>query len=253
MNVSDIQYFSVGDGDGIRTTLFLKGCNLRCPWCHNPETISAEEQTLVYPTGKTVTHGREMTADELLPLLARDAEFFKASGGGVTVSGGEPLLQADALRPLLAALKDKGIHVIIDTAGSLPWSRFEKVADVCDCFFVDYKSPRTEVYRDTVGGSLDAVEENLRRLVAAGKDIHVRIPLIPGVNDSKDDLTLSSERLRKIGVKKVDILPFHRLGSGKYVAMGLEYAYEKVAPLPKETVTAAAEVFRSHFNVTVEN
>lgn len=252
LNVSDIQYFSVGDGDGIRTTLFLKGCNLRCPWCHNPETISAEKQTLAYSNGKTAVHGRDMTPEELLPALVRDSEFFKASGGGVTVSGGEPLLQSKALAPLLKMLKNEGIHVIIDTAASLSWSHFEDVLDLCDCFFVDYKSPRAEVYSDTVGGSLSTVEENISRLVAMGKELHIRIPLIPGVNDSEEDVRLGCSRLSELGVKNVDILPFHRLGVGKYDAMGLKYAFEKTEPPSKEAVNKAADVYRRYFTVTVE-
>ena len=252
LNVSDIQYFSVGDGDGIRTTLFLKGCNLRCPWCHNPETISAEPQTLNYKGGKTAVHGKKMTPEELFPQLIRDKEFFAASGGGVTVSGGEPLLQSKALVPLLGMLKEADVHVIIDTAASLAWNHFEDVIDLCDCFFVDYKSPRTEVYRDTVGGSRETVEENISRLVSAGKEFHIRVPLIPGVNDSDEDAIESCKRLSALGAKKVDILPFHRLGSGKYDAMGLKYAFEDTALLSKEAVKRTADIYRRYFTVTVE-
>ena len=252
LNVSDIQYFSVGDGDGIRTTLFLKGCSLRCPWCHNPETISAESQTLSYPGGRTLIHGKIMTADELFPLLARDKEFFAASGGGVTVSGGEPLLQSRALVPLLKMLKEEGINVIIDTAAGLPWSHFEDVIDLCDCFFVDYKSPRAEVYRDTVGGSLETIEQNIGNLMRRGSELHIRIPLIPGVNDSEGDALLACERLTDLGVKKVDILPFHRLGSGKYSAMGLSYPFASTEPPSKEKIKSTVDLFSSYFTVTAE-
>ena len=250
--IFDIQRFSVHDGPGIRTTVFMKGCSLRCPWCHNPETISPLPQTLNYTSGKVATHGREMTADELFSKLIRDIEFFKASGGGVTVSGGEPLLQSRALIPLLEMLRGSGVSVIIDTAGSLGWSHFEDVIDLCDCFFVDYKSPRSEVYRDTVGGSLEAVEQNIARLTARKKSIRVRIPLIPGVNNSEADASMSCKRLKELGVEMVDILPFHRLGSGKYDALGMEYAFSKTEPLSREEVQRIADIFGKHFTVTVE-
>ena len=252
LNVSDMQYFSVGDGDGIRTTLVLKGCNLRCPWCHNPETISAEVQTLSYGNGKCLTYGRRATAEELFPLLARDAEFFKASGGGVTVSGGEPLLQSRALVPLLTLLRQSGIHVIIDTAASLPQRHIEDVVDLCDCFFVDYKSPRPSVYRDLIGGSLELVEQSIRLLTERGKELHIRIPVIPGVNNGEDDLLTSRDRLAALGVNRVDLLPFHRLGSGKYSAMGLSYPFASTKPPARDEMERAAEIFGQRFTVTIE-
>jgi len=164
LNVSDIQHFSVGDGDGIRTTLFLKGCNLRCPWCHNPETVSPNPQELFYKeNGKRILYGKMMTPDELFPILTRDAEFFRASGGGITVSGGEPMLQASALIPLLKMIRSENIHVIIDTAGCIPTSLIDGVAPYVDCFFFDWKSPREEVYSKVIGGSLDLVRANISR------------------------------------------------------------------------------------------
>ena len=252
LNVSDIQYFSVGDGDGIRTTLFLKGCNLRCPWCHNPETVSPAPQTLVYAeNGRTVSYGRLYTPAELLPLLTRDADFFRESDGGVTVSGGEPLLQSSSLVPLLSELKNLGIHVIIDTAGSLPWIHFEDVADLVDLFFFDWKSPLPQVYSD-LGGSLRSVEENLGRLLSEGRGVRVRIPVIPGVNDSECDARLSCERLSEIGVREVDLLPFHRLAVGKYQALELDYPFSEVTPPTRSFMTNLAEIYKKHFSVRIE-
>lgn len=253
LNVSDVQYFSVGDGDGIRTTLFLKGCNLRCPWCHNPETVSPRSETLFYASnGKSVTHGRLMTADELFPLLTRDSDFFRESGGGVTVSGGEPLLQSRALVPLLERLRAAGIHVAIDTAGCVPKSSLEEVTDLADCFLFDYKSASPEIYSRVIGGSLSLAEENLRFLMDAKKEVRLRIPLIPGINDSPDDCEAICLRLEPLGIKRVDILPFHRLGVGKYEAMGIPYAYAHVPPHSRERVSEAADIYRRHFEVTVE-
>ena len=253
LNVSDIQHFSVGDGDGIRTTLFLKGCNLRCPWCHNPETLSPKPVELFYKeSGKRVCYGKMMTPRELFPILTRDAEFFRASGGGVTVSGGEPLLQASALIPLLKMLKDEGLHVIIDTAGCVQASAIESVSPFVDCFFFDWKSPRDEVYSDTVGGSLELVRSNIARIIQLKKEIRIRIPVIPGVNDSLRDAEKSRLALLELGVSRVDILPFHRLGSGKYAAMGLDYPYGDVPPIERDYIARIADVYRQSFTVTIE-
>ena len=142
LNVSDIQHFSTGDGPGIRTTVFLKGCNLRCPWCHNPETISTEPQTLHFKqAGSTQTYGSRMPLHQLLLQLLEDEDFYRASGGGVTVSGGEPLLQAAGVAALGKELRERGISVVVDTAGCVPWERFAEVLDATDLFYFDYKSP----------------------------------------------------------------------------------------------------------------
>ncbi|MBQ4065210.1 MAG: radical SAM protein, partial [Clostridia bacterium] len=176
--VSDIQHFSTGDGPGIRTTVFLKGCPLHCPWCHNPETISAAPQTLTFSqTGKTVLYGREMPLDAVIRDVMEDVDFYAASGGGVTVSGGEPLLQAEGVARLAESLQQQGVSTLIDTAGCVPFSAFERVMPYTERFFFDYKSDSPEIYRNVIGGSLDLVRENLSRLIADGAKVHVRIPL----------------------------------------------------------------------------
>ena len=251
--VSDIQHFSTGDGPGIRTTVFLKGCPLRCPWCHNPETISATPQTLTYPkTGKTVHYGKEMEIDPLISDILEDVDFYLASGGGVTVSGGEPLLQADGVAQLAKALQEHGIPTIVDTAGCVPFSAFERVLPYTERFFFDYKSDSHEVYRDVIGGSLDLVRENLNLLIATGAKVHVRIPLIPGINADVPSCEAIRDTLRSLGVTHVDLLPFHRMGSGKYEALGIPYRYADQAPLSRETVKTLHTIFQHDFVTTVE-
>ena len=253
LNVSNIQRFSVGDGPGIRTTVFLKGCNLHCPWCHNPETVSAEPQTLVYPhTGKTVRYGTDMPVEEVARRVCEDRAFYRQSGGGVTVSGGEPLLQASAVAALLRQLQGGGIHTLVDTAGAVPFACFETVLPYTDCFFYDWKSPLPQVYREVIGGELPLVEENLSRLLNCGRQVHVRMPVIPGMNDRPADIALSAERLERLGVQYVDLLPFHRLASEKYAAMGIPYAYAGVQPPTGEHIEAMAQEYRKSFTVTVE-
>jgi pyruvate formate lyase activating enzyme len=251
--VSDIQHFSTGDGPGIRTTVFLKGCPLRCPWCHNPETISREPQTLVYPqTGKTVTYGREMTVEEVLADVMEDEDFYLASGGGVTVSGGEPLLQAEGVKELACALKERGVPVLIDTAGCVPYDAFEAVLPYTERFFFDYKSDSPDDYRQLIGGSHELILSNLARLIEVGAKVHVRIPLIPDVNATPEMAKAICRRLKAIGVTRVDLLPFHRMGSGKYEAMGLTYRYKNQEPLSDDTIRTLKSIYETEFETTVE-
>lgn len=253
LNVSNIQHFSTGDGNGIRTTLFLKGCNLRCPWCHNPETVSPHPEELFFrANGKRETYGREATVEELLPELLEDAEFYRASGGGVTVSGGEPLLQSHAVASLAKELKERGISVIIDTAGDVPYEAFARVLPYVDEFFLDIKSGSGEVYRDIIGGDLMRVFGNLHRLLAEGANLRIRIPLIPEINTDPAARADIIRLLREAGVKQVDLLPFHRMGSAKYEALGREYAYRDTPPLTKECIAAIAREYGNYFAVTVE-
>ena len=200
-NISDIQHFSVGDGPGIRTTVFLKGCNLRCPWCHNPETISPEAVTLTYKkANKTVTYGRTMTVEAVVAEVMEDIDFYRQSGGGVTISGGEPLLRHEAVAALAKALQDKEIPVILDTAGCVSWSRFETVLPFVDTVFFDWKTSDPAFMKEGIGGDLTLIKDNLTRLIATGKDVHIRIPLIPNVNtadEAVDALVLARYEAKK--------------------------------------------------------
>lgn len=253
LNISDIQHFSVGDGPGIRTTIFCKGCNLRCPWCHNPETLSMSPVTLTYPkANKSVTYGRLMTVEEILCEVMEDLDFYLESGGGVTVSGGEPLLQAEAVAELAKVLQAQGISVLLDTAGCVPWSRFEAVLPYVDTVFFDWKTSDPTIMSERIRGSLPLVKDNLTRLLKTGKDIHVRIPLIPSVNTTEEALTAIAADLREVGAKTVALLPFHRLAVGKYEAMGIPYPYRDTPPLSAETLGRTAEILSKDFTVYTE-
>ena len=253
INISDIQHFSVGDGPGIRTTVFLKGCNLRCPWCHNPETISPAPVTLTYSkVGKTVTYGRSVTVEEVVAEVMEDADFYRESGGGVTISGGEPLLQAEAVAALAKALCEKGISVILDTAGCVAWSRFETVLPFVDTVFFDWKTSDPVFMKERISGDLPLIKENLTRLLQAGKDVHIRIPLIPDVNTPEEAIAAMAADLRDAGAETVALLPFHRLAAGKYEAMGKVYPYRDTPPLPADTIRRVAEALSTDFAVYIE-
>lgn len=253
LNVSNIQHFSVGDGPGIRTTVFLKGCNLRCPWCHNPETVSPESQELFFEkSGNRIRYGMWKTVDEIMDEVTEDEDFYRASGGGVTVSGGEPLLQSVAVAELLSALKARGIATLIDTAGDVPWGSLARVKDVTDMFFYDFKTGSEDQYSAVIGGNGARIFENLCRLITEGCTVHVRIPLIPGFNTSDEETGEICRKLIAAGVSWVDLLPFHRLGSAKYEALGKTYAYQDTEPQTQKEIETNAEIYRKYFQVTVE-
>lgn len=283
--ISQVQRFSVGDGPGIRTTVFFKGCNLHCPWCHNPETISPAPQLLFYaarcthcgrcarvclrhrvtgtshdidragcagcgrcaaacPAGALSLSGEVRPLSDLLETIREDADFYAASGGGVTLSGGEPLLQAAACASLAAACRAEGFRVLLDTAGCVPYTAFERLLPFMQLCYFDLKAG-TQAGYDAVGGRFELVQENLRRLAADGVETVVRIPLIPGFNDTPEEARRIAAAAAQAGVTAVNLLPFHRLGSAKYAALGQPYAFAEIQPPAAEKLEALLDIFRS--------
>ena len=249
LNISDIQHFSTGDGDGIRTTVFFKGCNLRCPWCHNPETISSLPQ-LLRQGGHDKLCGRNLTVADVVDELMWDSDFYTASGGGVTLSGGEVMLQSRGAAALCEALCERGISIVIDTAGNVPYESFERLNRYGVEYYYDWKADRAD-YESVIGGDWELIFGNLKRLIADGQRVRVRIPFIPGFNDSDEYIDGMCSSLRSAGVKRVELLPFHRLGSSKYTALGLDYRYKDTKPPTKDKVSAAARLYARYFDVSV--
>lgn len=233
--ITNIQHFSVGDGPGIRTTVFFKGCNLHCPWCHNPENIAPDIDAV---------YGRMCTVEETVAEIGEDLDFYRESGGGVTLSGGEPLLQARVCREIARACKERGIPVLLDTAGNVGFSAFEEVLPYLDECYFDLKAG-TEAGYGAVGGSLGLTLSNMRALTAWGIPTVVRIPVIPGFNDSEETGKAMADALAGISIKRVDLLPFHRLGSAKYKELGLSYAYARVPGMEPEKLLPLLAIFES--------
>ncbi len=253
LNVSHIQRFSTGDGPGIRTTVFLKGCNLHCPWCHNPENIRADREELFYEkTGKRIPYGTMLAPASAAADVLEDKEFYIRSGGGVTVSGGEPMLQSEGVAELAAILRENGVNVLIDTAGCVPWSSFEAVLPFVSDFYFDVKAGSPAKYRELIGGEMALIENNLRKLVLVGANVTARIPLIPGVNDSETELRQIGAVISSAGVRHADILPFHRLGSAKYEAMGLDYGFKNTLPPSRDEILKAAGILGAYTDVGIE-
>lgn len=252
--IFDIQRGSFVDGPGIRTTVFFKGCNLRCAWCHNPESQSPRPQMLFYrnkctgcgkckekcphgmaqcdlcgtctlycPSGAREICGRDYTVVELLAELCKDKDFYARSGGGVTFSGGECMLQLDFLKEILRQSKENGLHTAVDTAGHVPYASFLEVLPYTDLFLYDVKSMEEGRHKQYTGVGNGQILANLGRLLQGGARVWVRVPIIPGVNDEDEDIHSLNRFFAENGrPKKVELLPYHALGEHKYAAAGKE-------------------------------
>lgn len=280
----DVRRMSVHDGPGIRTTLFLKGCPLRCRWCHNPESVSAKPEigllkrkcigcgrcAKVCPEGAHVlrngTHlfnhdlckacgkcvdacladaleyyGREMTVEEAAKAVLEDRTFYAQSGGGCTVSGGEPMLQAGFCAELFQRLRKDGIHCAVDTSGAVKWESFETVLPHTDMFLYDVKHTDDRLHREHTGGSNREILDNLKRLSKCGVPIEIRIPTIPGFNADEKSMTAIGKFLSGLpNVVGVRLLPYH-LARQKYETVGHADTMPDVpTPTPEQMRAAAA-------------
>jgi pyruvate formate lyase activating enzyme len=219
--VFSVEEFAVNDGPGIRTTVFLKGCPLRCAWCHNPEGRSPSPQPLT-KQGRTEISGSTITAEELAARVRRDEDLFRDSGGGVTFTGGEPLSQADFLCEVLELLTD--IHTAVETSGYASEEVFKRVLARVDYVLFDVKIVDSVQHKRWTGVGNELIKANLRILCESGKPFVVRVPLIPGVNDSLENMEATAELLEDAkGLQRVELLRYHKTAGAKYPMIGLEY------------------------------
>ena len=232
----DIKRFAVHDGPGIRTTVFLKGCPLKCLWCHNPESIASQPCTVerVSRIGEQTFRSDEVvgelkTVKEVMAILEKEWIFMDESGGGVTFSGGEPLLQHEFLAELLTACKKRGIHTAVDTCGFAPSEVLRKIAPLTDLFLYDLKMMDAEKHQFYAGVPNRIILENLEELVVQNCKVRIRIPIIPEVNATAENISETIRFLKSLKgpIEGVDLLPFHATAIGKYKRFEINYNMNK--------------------------
>lgn len=282
--VTDIQRFCVHDGPGIRTTVFLKGCNLRCRWCHNPETIEVGPELQVLPekciacgqcrlactqeactpggvdrarctacgqcaevcfAGARLRVGRSLEAQEVVAEVIEDRAFYENSGGGVTLSGGEPLFQREFALEILDRCQRAGIHTAIESNIAWPWEQVAELIGVTDLLMIDIKSTDEAMHQQWTGGSCRRILENARRLSQQARPLIVRTPVVAGFNDSLEQIGAIADLLAGFpNLLYYELLAYHPLGSGKYAGLGMEApAIGLQAPAPAQ-MRALAEAAR---------
>ncbi|MDD4134943.1 MAG: radical SAM protein [Eubacteriales bacterium] len=218
--VFDVKEFALYDGPGIRTTVFMKGCPLRCSWCHNPEGLSKEPQMLLPKEGPPRLSGRAWDAGDLAGRLLKHRDFYQMSGGGVTFSGGEPLWQWPFVREVLDQLE--GVHTAVETSGHVPDEVFDEAMKAFDLVMLDIKSVDDRTHRKFTGSGNARILSHARALCAGKTPFIIRLPLIPGVNDSLENMEAAARFLK--GAKqlvRVEMLPYHQAAGAKYGMAGV--------------------------------
>ncbi len=248
--IFDIKRFAVHDGPGIRTTVFFKGCPLRCWWCHNPESfdmkpIKASKRVIlgdkIFDDCEII--GRDYSLEELMVEISKDEVFYKESGGGVTFSGGEPLLQFDFLLALCHQCRQKAISVTLDTSGYTDQETFKKILPEVDIFLFDLKIMDETNHKRYAGSSNQKILKNLKLAAESGKRTIIRYPLIPGINDDQDNIEAMAAEMKNLCLTEINILPYHRIAGDKYQRLNLE---EKLPDL-EEPDDAQIERVREFF------
>jgi len=239
VTIFDIKRFAVHDGPGIRTTVFMKGCPMDCWWCHNPESRKREPEEVTYSRklgkkevlGKKI-YGSAMAIDEVMNEILKDRIFHEESTGGVTFSGGEPLYQPEALKELLIECKNDGLHTTVDTCGYAQWHNFERIIPYTDLFLYDLKVIEPKTHKQFTGVKNELIIDNLEKLLEKNAHVELRIPVIPGINNSTEEI----ERFQKFllnfpfTVPKIHLLPYHTIADNKYKKLNLRNRMNGIDP-----------------------
>jgi len=288
--IFNIMKYCIHDGPGIRATVFLKGCPLKCWWCHNPESQEMNEQLMQFPNrcigckacievckqnaivevdGAIITlrekciacgecskvcyaearqmAGKNMPVDEVVSELLNDRDFYQQSKGGVTFSGGEPLMQPEFLFMLLKEMKRYEVHTAVDTSGFASRETIEKISEYTDVFLYDLKHMDSIKHEKYTGVNNHIILGNLKFLLNRGKEVFIRIPIIPSINDSLEELEAFSTFIRALPkVKEIALLPYHKIGQEKYNRLGKTYRMKNIDEPSKETMLSIAEIFKDN-------
>lgn len=242
--IFDIQRFSVHDGPGIRTIVFLKGCRLRCKWCCNPESQKYDIETMTL-AGRTKIVGRDVTVAEVLAEVERDRVYYDRSGGGMTLSGGESLAQPEFAPALLRAAKESGINTAMESTGFAEYTDIQKYLPYLDTYLMDIKHINSEKHKAFTTRPNELILENARKIAKDAKRLIIRTPVIPTFNATKEEIREIARFAKSLGtVEEMHILPYHRIGSDKYVGLGRDYELKGIEPPSKELMNELLEVVR---------
>jgi pyruvate formate lyase activating enzyme len=224
--VFQLQHFSVNDGEGVRTTIFMTGCPLRCKWCCNPESWDL----------KAGISSREISVEVIKAEIKRQMVFYRHSNGGITYSGGEPTCQAEFLSRMVNVFYDMGLHQTIETCGYFDWDRVRDILAKLDFMFVDIKHMDSRTHESLTGKGNRLILQNIKNMGKLGKDMVIRIPLIKGINDDKENITKTAKFVyQNVPGGKIELLPYHSLGNYKYDSLGLgEYKHNFTTPSRKD-------------------
>ena len=278
--IFNIQRYSINDGPGIRTTVFFKGCPLKCAWCSNPESQAMSPQLLFYenlcvkcqhclqvcPAGANsigpdggikvnrdlckacgacvagcssearVLSGKFMTPEEVFNIIKKDIPFYRNSGGGVTASGGEATYQPVFLNALFKRCRESGLHTTLDTCGLVRWEVLEEILPATSLVLMDIKHMDSRTHKRLTGVENELILENTRKIALSQKPIIIRMPLIPGYNDSRENIRSIADFMRQIELRRIDILPYHKLGISKYKSLGKEYQLNQIELYKEEEI-----------------
>ncbi len=232
--IFNIQRFSIHDGMGIRTIVFFKGCYMRCAWCCNPESQRYEIETLT-EKDKIKTVGKDVTVEEILPEILADSPYYRRSGGGVTLSGGEILAQPEFARDLLRACKENGLHTAVESTGNAPWEHIEGILPYLDLYLLDIKHMDSGKHREYTTAGNERILENARKIAASDVELIIRTPVVPTFNDTPEEIRAIAKFAASLtNVKEHHLLPYHRLGQDKYEGLGRSYSLQDIEPPSKE-------------------
>ena len=243
--IFDIQRYSIHDGPGIRTIVFLKGCVLRCKWCCNPESQEYKIQTMKV-LGEDKVIGRDVTVEEMIEEVEKDRPYYWRSGGGLTLSGGESLCQPEFARDLLRAAKERGINTALESMACAPFETIETILPYLDLYLMDIKHTNPAKHKEFTGRPNELMMENARKVALSGKcKLIIRVPVIPTFNDTVEEIQGIAEFANTLpGVEQLHLLPYHRLGQDKYAGLGREYTLSDIVPMDQdyvETLLKAAQ------------
>ncbi len=244
--IFDIQRYSIHDGGGIRTIVFLKGCPLRCKWCCNPEGQHYEIEKMTLG-GKEKVVGQDVTVGEIIDIVERDRVYYRRSGGGLTLSGGESLTQPDFAVALLKAAKERGIHTAMESTGFADFSVISRYLPYLDLYLMDIKHINSAKHKEFTSQPNERILENAVKITNAGTRLIVRTPVIPTFNATKEEIGEIAKFASSLkGVTEMHILPYHRIGTDKYKGLGRDYSLTGIEPPSKELMNELLAVVESY-------